>query len=340
MGVICGKNGHLCFHFLSSLFFFLIFARMKGKTPTMHLDMVPPMARTLSLKDEVVISDNLDSRIPSGIQRRIGRGLPTRTLSPSSMTFPYKVAFHVILFVDAGRVDCRINLQDYRIEGCSLFLMPSGMVLDSLTYQAGTRFLIVAYTDAGSLLPVTARSSMIIRAATFSPLYLPVSRERMDRYLQLLRVVLHVGEGGEEYIFKEDIVEGFARVIAGGIARIILEQSARRKTSGRGPDLLRRFVSLVQARCTEHRDLSYYARELCVSAKYLSRVVSEYSGRTASDIIRENVIPQARLLLSLGEYNVQQVSNLLHFPNASYFGRYFLHATGMTPRQYQQQLHR
>ena len=305
---------------------------------TFRLDMVPSMARTLMLEDEVVISDNLDIHIPRGIASRLSRGEDTRTLTPSQMTFPYRVAFHVILFVASGRVDCRINLRDYRIGGCSVFLCPSGIVLDSLSYQAGTRFLIVAYTDAGRLLPLHSRSARIILAATYSPLHLPVGPDRMERYLQLLRVVLHVAEGGPAYSFREDIVEGFAKVIAAGIARIILEQSGRRRASGHGDVLLRQFVASVQQHCDRHRDLAFYAGELHVTPKYLSRLVSARSGRTASDIIRENVIPQARLLLSGGEYNVQQVSNMLRFPNASYFGRYFLRATGMTPRQYQQRV--
>ena len=309
---------------------------MRGDVNTMRLDMVPPLARTLSLKDQVVISDNLESRFPKDLAARLAAGLPTRVLRPEGMTFPYRVAFHLILFVESGRVDCRMNMKEYRIEGCAIFLSAAGIVLDSLTYQAGTRFLIIAYTDESELLPPTSRSARIIRSATYTPLLMPVDKGRMDRYLQLLKVVQHVAEGGPDYSFKEDMVEGFTKVIAAGIARVIIERSGDRKESGSGPDLLRRFIYSVQRNCSRHRDLEFYARELCVTPKYLSRIVSETSGRTASEIIRENVIPQARLLLSSGNYNVQQVSNLMSFPNASYFGRYFLRATGMTPRQYQQ----
>ena len=308
---------------------------MKENLSTLRLDMVPAMARTLSLKDEVVISDNLDSRVPPGIASRLARRLPTRTLTPEGMSFPYRVAFNTILFVESGRVDIRINLKDYRIEGCAIFLAAKGIVLDSLSYQAGTRFLIIAYSDAGSILPATSRSSRIIRAATYAPLLLPVDPGRMDRHLQLLRVVQHVAEGGPDYSFKEDIVEGFAKVIAGGIARIILERSDSRRPPGRRPTLLRQFISSVQKNCDRHRNLEFYAKELCVTPKYLSRVISEQSGRVATEIIREYVIAQARLLLSSGEYNVQQVANLMNFPNASYFGRYFLKASGTTPKQFQ-----
>ena len=309
---------------------------MRDDINTMRLDMVPPMARTLSLKDQVIISDNLESRVPRGIASRLAAGQPTRVLKPHDMTFPYRVAFHLILFVESGRIDCRMNMKEYRIEGCAIFLSAAGIVMDSLTYQAGTRFLIIAYNDESELLPPTSRSARIIRSATYTPLLVPVDKGRMDRYLQLLRVVQHVAEGGPDYSFKEDMVEGFTKVIAAGIARIIMERSGDRKESGSGPDLLRRFIYSVQRNCSRHRDLEFYSKELCVTPKYLSRIVSETSGWTASEIIRDNVIPQARLLLSSGKYNVQQVSNLMSFPNASYFGRYFLKATGMTPRQYQQ----
>ena len=107
---------------------------MKEKVSTLRLDMVPAMARTLSLKDEVVISDNLDSRVPEGISAKLRKRQPTRTLKPDGMKFPYKVAFNTILFVESGRVDIIINLKEYRIEGCSIFLAASGIVLDSLPF--------------------------------------------------------------------------------------------------------------------------------------------------------------------------------------------------------------
>jgi YesN/AraC family two-component response regulator len=39
-------------------------------------------------------------------------------------------------------------------------------------------------------------------------------------------------------------------------------------------------------------------------------------------------------MLGNGEMTVQEVSNNLHFPNASFFGKYFKKATGMSPKQF------
>jgi AraC-like DNA-binding protein len=94
------------------------------------------------------------------------------------------------------------------------------------------------------------------------------------------------------------------------------------------------FIRLVQARCLEHRDLDFYARELCITPKYLSRIVSKVAGKKALLVIQENVIAEAEALLEEGKYNIQEISDLLHFPSPSYFCRYFRKATGQTPRAY------
>ena len=116
---------------------------------------------------------------------------------------------------------------------------------------------------------------------------------------------------------------------------MILEHQEAPEHSSRERYLLDRFMDMVQKNCREHRDLPFYAEALYISPKYLSRIVSRVSGRRAVDLIRDNVISEAQLLLSQGELNVQQVSHMLHFPNPSYFGRYYLKATGETPLAFQ-----
>ena len=112
-----------------------------------RLEMVPRMARTLQVKGAFVFSDNLDIRLPGRIASLLAEGKPTRTLRPSGMRFPYRLDFSCILFVETGRVDSVINTSSYRMNACSVLLVPSGAVLHSIEYQAGTRFLIIAWNS-------------------------------------------------------------------------------------------------------------------------------------------------------------------------------------------------
>ena len=301
---------------------------------TLHLDMVPRTSKTLYVKDEFVISDNLSIRVPPGIAALLEKGRPTRTLRPNWLEFPYRIGFNAILFVETGVVDCILNTETFRITNRSVLLIPSATLLRDLSWQAGTRYILFGYNDGKLFSAMTSRSAKILKASMIAPFTLTMTRERMDRYMQLIRVLIHVASGGPDYEFQDDIIGGAAQMFSGGLARLVVERTDRLTRIPREMTVTQDFIRLVQARCLEHRDLDYYARELCITPKYLSRIVSKVAGTKALLVIQENVIAEAESLLKEGKYNVQQISDLLHFPSPSYFCRYFRKATGLTPRAY------
>jgi AraC-like DNA-binding protein len=301
---------------------------------TLHLDMVPRTSKTLYVQNEFVISDNLSIRVPPGIAALLEKGRPTRTLRPNWLEFPYRIGFNAILFVETGVVDCILNTETFRITNRSVLLIPSATLLRDLSWQAGTRYILFGYNDGKLFSAMTSRSAKILKASMIAPFVLTMDRERMDRYMHLIKVLIHVASGGPDYDFQDDIINGAAQMFSGGLARLVVERTDHRARVPREMTVTQDFIRLVQARCLEHRDLDYYARELCITPKYLSRIVSKVAGKKALLVIQENVIAEAESLLKAGKYNVQQISDLLHFPSPSYFCRYFRKATGQTPREY------
>lgn len=97
---------------------------------------------------------------------------------------------------------------------------------------------------------------------------------------------------------------------------------------------LTRFLALVEMHAFSQRETSFYADKLCLTPKYLSRLVKEKTGRTAKEIILNFVILQARTMLLGTDLNIQQISDTLHFPSQSVFGKFFKKATGLSPREY------
>lgn len=296
--------------------------------------MIPPASRTHYVKDEFVIADNLNLRLTEKIAAKLAEGLRTRTLSPSGLSLPYRIGFNVILFVETGEVDCTLGDRVFNAKACSVIMIPSETILMRLTWEAGTRFLMIAYNDGHLFSSMAIPSAKIIRAAMIRPIHIPISRERMERYLRLLEVTLHVAEGGDDYYFREDIINGFAGMLSGGLARMISELPSKKWRTSREITLTEDFIRLVQRHCKEHRDLGFYAGELCITPKYLSRIIPRVTGKKALEIIRENVIAEAKLLLEEKELDIQQISCLLGFPSSSYFSRYFHEATRTTPSRY------
>ena len=63
--------------------------------------------------------------------------------------------------------------------------------------------------------------------------------------------------------------------------------------------------------------------KLCVTPRYLSRVINDVSGHFANDHIDLFVIAEAKQLLRNKKYTVLQQSEMLNFTSQSLFGRYF-----------------
>ena len=104
--------------------------------------------------------------------------------------------------------------------------------------------------------------------------------------------------------------------------------------SSRQDDIFRDFMSLVYRDHKKERGLSHYADCMCLTTRYLSSVVKEKTGHPASYWIENTVIALAKNLLRNSELSVAQISEELHFANASFFGQYFKKYAGVTPYDY------
>lgn len=98
--------------------------------------------------------------------------------------------------------------------------------------------------------------------------------------------------------------------------------------------LVEKFLVIVRENYNKHRDVEFYADKLCLTPKYLSRVLKQNSGKTAADWIEDHVILEARALLKSTDETILQISDELNFPTQSFFGKYFKRRTGISPKDY------
>ncbi len=94
------------------------------------------------------------------------------------------------------------------------------------------------------------------------------------------------------------------------------------------------FIKLVVEHHNEERNMAFYADKLCLSPKYLSKLVKAQTGRSAPEWIDAFVILEAKNLLKYSELSIKEIVYKLHFPNQSVFYKFFKAHTGMTPSDY------
>lgn len=102
----------------------------------------------------------------------------------------------------------------------------------------------------------------------------------------------------------------------------------------RKEEIYSNFISLIMANAKRHREVSYYADKLCISARHLSSITKDIAGESPKQTIDEFLMTEIKLMLTFSEMSIQQIADYLHFPDQSYFGRFFKRFTGMSPQSY------
>ena len=103
----------------------------------------------------------------------------------------------------------------------------------------------------------------------------------------------------------------------------------------RKQELYHQFLSLLDAHCQEHRDVAFYAGKLCVTPRYLRVITNECSSfESPKEIIDKRFILEIKVLLQSTDLDIQEIAERLHFPDLSYFGRFFKRHTGLSATEY------
>lgn len=104
--------------------------------------------------------------------------------------------------------------------------------------------------------------------------------------------------------------------------------------SQRVRQLFNQFMHLVEERYRQSRDVNDYASWLNISAKYLTNIARQVTGRTPKSIIDQYAILQIKHQLRLNRQSVKEIAWEYHFSDVSFFCRYFKKHTGVTPLQF------
>lgn len=104
--------------------------------------------------------------------------------------------------------------------------------------------------------------------------------------------------------------------------------------SNRSKVIFDKFMRLVMDYHTQHRNVGFYAEKLCLTPKYLSKIIKTATGRSAPEWIDSYVILEAKNLLKHSTTPIKEIVFKLNFPNQSVFYKFFKAHTGMTPTEY------
>lgn len=118
------------------------------------------------------------------------------------------------------------------------------------------------------------------------------------------------------------------------------DQGAQEKTRLSREEIVVQFIHLLTVHCKEEHDVAFYARQLCIDARYLSRILKNFAGIPANSWIDDALMKEAKLYLREEHLTIGQVADILHFSDQSAFGKFFKKHCGLSPLGYRRTLAR
>lgn len=253
----------------------------------------------------------------------------------SGVASPIKFSAATSIYVRTGSAKAELNLRQYRFEApCIVNIRPGAILhLCEASEDFSASFMVFSEKLANHIFNViggTLHMPTIIRHRIMQ-----IPAKLVEEYDDFYDRMIKLQRNHDVADLTKALFYNVIAFYYTTASRCIPAELANDKVVNEGLRWLSdRFLVLVQKHFKSERFLQFYADELNVSTKYLSRVVKQQTGVSAAEWIQRHVILEAKVLLKSSNLNVQQISLLLNFQSQSLFGKYFKTATGMSPKAF------
>lgn len=260
----------------------------------------------------------------------------------SMLKYPVRFDGFIIFFLRRGHFSIDLNLNTYEVRPHSLLMNVPGNIIKLSSYAEDH------IADAELYFVLASREFMSGIRFDFDKLFqeslslwknpcITLKEEDLalaEDYFNLARKVLQSGQLNKREILGS-LITSFTYVTMDVWTRELNEsRKAQSPSSARTHQLFERFLSLVTEYHNTQRGMAFYAEKLCLTPKYLSKLVKEASGRSGPAWIDSFVILEAKNMLKYSDKTIKEIVYALHFPNQSVFYKFFKAHTGMTPSEY------
>lgn len=273
------------------------------------------------IKDTVYLSDDLviASIVPS---------------QNTSAEYPISLDGFTALIIMSGEATISIDTRNYEVKRNTIVLLSPESVVKTVRCTANAAAYVLSFSKAFV-------NNIQIDISTSLPVYmrfgknpcLNVSQQDVDEIRQVFRLVKTMLQSDKE-MYREEIIRSLFTSAFYIITELNLRDTHSEYKQGRGEVLFEQFMELLKEYNKQERNVSFYAKQMGITPKYLSSVVKEVSGKTAARWIDESVIIEAKTMLKYSGLSIQEIAYRLNFSTQSFFGKYFKQHTGTSPSRY------
>lgn len=253
---------------------------------------------------------------------------------PSLLFLPYMVNGVGVVVCSSGEFSFSLENRTFSAKAGETLFLPEDSTFQVLKASDDLEYNIFLY----QIEPIRdILGNMVIAMHLYSqlapePSYVWNTGEEDEvlHYMQLLNTTVLTEDPFSQYEQKLLLLSLTYRLCSINNRKIV----ANLETFGHRNEVFLRLIQHIERFYMEERGVQFYADKLCLSANYLSALCKTICGYTVQKLVFKSIIRKSISLLKNSEKNVQEISDILNFPNASQFGTFFKKQTGFSPQQY------
>lgn len=249
-------------------------------------------------------------------------------------------AYNAIVLCKSGTIGIELGLNNkVTVKQGQLLLVPARKAIQSMSTSDDLNVEILLLSDLALKSILVSQISIWNKALYTKEFYVVPHSTQLDEVSRHAQSVIM----SEARQLQQDIVLSFLRLMLLLICEELLnkekESSADSPATERDRVLFNRFLELLSVEKQKHKKVTHYAKKLCITAKYLSSVSQRASGKSPIRWIAEYTMEDSFTMLRDTDMSIKEISDILGFPNSSFFGHFFRKQSGMTPVEYRSKYH-
>ena len=281
-----------------------------------NLAMLTPIQQVNALPDKIVVFDSFE-----------GIGLENY----------FNIQGAVLLLVKHGSCSVELDLKKYILTDHSCVVALPNQIARISEISKDIKFICVACSLAmveDLMTHINEAISLIIKAKQ-QPI-LKLDALEYGNILQSFNFLIAKLKSSVQNPYNLQIVQNALLALAYECIGILTKSENIKQPSSKKEVLFNSFINLVSKNHKQEHSVTFYATNLFITPKYLTRVIDEISHKPAKRWIDEYIALEAKMMLRSTSKSIQEISDELNFPDMSFFGKFFKRMTGISPKAYRE----
>jgi AraC family transcriptional activator of pobA len=259
---------------------------------------------------------------------------------PIETRIPHRHKFYEIcIFASTGGIH-EIDFQAFEIKERSIHFLSPGQVHLLSGTQKNQGFVLAFSPEF--MVDSTWYDSSLLEIPFFNPLKTDRILELSEKdYAYVITLLQHIASDyaimGEK---AKEIIQHYVKILLGKCNYLFTEkQKSTVNHEDTSIKLISRFKYLVEQHFHHIHQVQQYSELLYITPAHLNKCCKQITGVTASELIMQRIVLEARRLLMFTGMSSKEVAFHLQFEDPAYFSRIFKKKSGYSPTAFRATMH-